>query len=83
MKIIAVIPAYNESSVIADVVRRTMGFVDEVVVIDDGSTDGTGETAQQAGARVFTHAINRGLGATLATGISAALKEDIRRRRST
>lgn len=73
MKVVAVIPAYNESSMIADVVRKTVLFADEVVVIDDGSKDRTGEIARTAGARVFTHAINRGLGASLATGIAAAL----------
>lgn len=74
MKVTAVIPAYNEASMIADVVRKTVLFADEVVVIDDGSKDRTGEIARVAGARVYTHAINRGLGASLATGIAAALK---------
>mgnify|MGYP001559984147 CR=1 FL=1 len=74
MKVVAVIPAYNESSMIADVVQKTVSFADEVVVIDDGSTDRTGEAARQAGARVYRHAINRGLGASLATGIAAAMK---------
>lgn len=74
MKTIAVIPAYNEASVIADVVRRAMLFADEVVVIDDGSSDRTGEIARTAGAQVYTHVINRGLGATLATGLAAGLK---------
>lgn len=74
MKTIAVIPAYNEASVIADVVRRALSFADEVVVVDDGSSDRTGEIARTAGAQVYTHVINRGLGATLATGLAAGLK---------
>ncbi|KKW34078.1 MAG: Glycosyl transferase family 2 [Candidatus Uhrbacteria bacterium GW2011_GWC2_53_7] len=74
MKVIAIIPAYHEASVIAGVVRKTVSFVDEVVVVDDGSEDRTGETARAAGARVYTHVLNRGLGAALSTGMAAALK---------
>ena len=74
MKVIAIIPAYHEASVIAGVVRKTVSFVDEVVVVDDGSEDRTGETARVAGSRVYTHVLNRGLGAALSTGIAAALK---------
>ncbi len=76
MKIVAVIPAYHEASAIAGVVRKTVSFVDEVVVVDDGSEDRTGEKARVAGARVYTHVLNRGLGAALATGIAAALKRE-------
>src|SRR3989338_6274277 len=74
MKVIAIIPAYHEASVIAGVVRKTVSFVDEVVVVDDGSEDRTGETARAAGDRVYTHVLNRGLGAALSTGMAAALK---------
>ncbi|MBI2485303.1 glycosyltransferase family 2 protein [Candidatus Uhrbacteria bacterium] len=74
MKIIAVIPAYNEASMVGSVVRAALPFVSEVVVIDDGSKDETAKRAKEAGACVYAHIMNRGLGATLATGISAALK---------
>lgn len=47
------IPAYNEEDRIGDVVRTAGRYVDEVVVIDDGSTDRTGEVARAAGARVI------------------------------
>ncbi len=73
MKTIAVIPAYNESIKIGGVVRATLPFVSEVVVVDDGSHDNSGEVAREAGAQVFYHVVNRGLGATLATGIAIAL----------
>lgn len=72
MKIVAVIPAYNEASCIADVVSRVVSCVDAVVVVDDGSGDRTGEAARSHGACVVTHAVNRGLGASLATGFAAA-----------
>lgn len=68
MKIIAIIPAYNEEQTIADVLLRTREFVDEIIVIDDGSKDRTGEIARAHGAMVLRHMINRGLGASLGTG---------------
>lgn len=73
MKIVAVIPAYNEEPVVGSVVLAARPFVSEVVVINDGSNDRTAERALEAGAVVYTHVINRGLGASLATGIAAAL----------
>ena len=72
MKTIAVIPAYNEAKTIGGVVKATLPFVDVVLVVDDGSRDETGATAREAGARVLTHRVNRGLGATLGTGLMAA-----------
>jgi cellulose synthase/poly-beta-1,6-N-acetylglucosamine synthase-like glycosyltransferase len=51
MKITAVIPAYNEEESITEVVKSTLKYVDEVVVIDNGGTDKTSERATEAGAR--------------------------------
>jgi glycosyltransferase involved in cell wall biosynthesis len=62
---IACIPAYNEESKIANVVKRAKKFVDEVVVCDDGSTDNTLMNAQSAGAIVIKHEKNLGKGAAL------------------
>ena len=69
-----VIPAYNEEDAIADVVTRVRGrgAWQEVLVVDDGSTDQTAERAQQAGARVVRHPYNKGNGAAVKTGIREA-----------
>ncbi len=64
----AIVPAYNESERITGVVRSLRGVVDEVVVIDDGSTDDTAIRARAAGAIVLVHSVNMGQGAALETG---------------
>lgn len=69
---IAVIPALNESTRIASVVRGAMPHVDRVIVVDDGSVDGTGDAARRAGAIVLRHPENCGAGAATMTGIEAA-----------
>jgi len=74
MKTWIVIPAYNEGPKLAEVIRGVRGYADELVVIDDGSVDNTGEIAQAEGVYVLTHRINRGQGAALATGIEFALR---------
>lgn len=67
--IIVVIAAYNEAGVIDRVVRevRSRGYT--VVVVDDGSSDGTASAAATAGARVVRHPVNLGQGAALETGL--------------
>ncbi|MBF0504606.1 MAG: glycosyltransferase family 2 protein [Candidatus Omnitrophica bacterium] len=74
-KIFFLIPAYNESKVIGDVVRSVKSEFEDVVVIDDGSIDQTSQKAQEAGAVVLKHLMNRGQGAALKTGIDYALCE--------
>jgi len=64
-KIIAAIPAYNEAKHIQEIVTKTLRYVDQVIVVDDGSVDGTGERAKRAGADVIRHKQNRGYGAAL------------------
>ena len=49
----AVIPAYNEEKTIEAVVKRTLSYVDEVLVVDDGSTDDTARIAEDTGARIL------------------------------
>jgi len=70
---IIVIPAFNEERTIADVVRGAVKIAERVVVVDDGSRDRTGALAKEAGALVVRHAVNRGVGAALGTGIEAAV----------
>jgi glycosyltransferase involved in cell wall biosynthesis len=70
MKLMALIPALNAVKTIGPVVRETKQHVSDVVVIDDGSTDGTGDAAREAGAIVLRHDVNRGKGAGLKTGFT-------------
>ena len=79
-KIFVVIPAFNEGSVIQDVIKevRDAGY-ENIVIVDDGSSDDTYEKANDAGAIAIRHKINRGKGAATKTGIEAAklLEADI------
>jgi glycosyltransferase involved in cell wall biosynthesis len=76
-----VIPAMNEVQVIGSVVQGVHKVMDgygvdyEVLVVDDGSADGTGQAAREAGARVLRHAYNMGNGAAIKTGIRRASGE--------
>jgi len=74
MKLAVVIPAYNEEKMIAEVVKEVRTVTPHVFVVDDGSADGTGAAAALAGATVLRHALNRGQGAALRTGIEAAAR---------
>ncbi len=76
-KITAILPAYNEEISIGSIVLSTIKYVDNVIVIDDGSTDKTSEIAELAGARVIKHPTNKGKGAALRTGFEAASESKI------
>jgi len=77
MNVAALIPAYNEAATIADVVRGVRRFVSHVLVVDDGSADGTADEARAAGARVVAHATNMGKGHAVRTGLADLLTGDI------
>jgi len=68
-----VIPLYNEAAVIGEVVRGVRESFANVVCVDDGSHDGSGAIAREAGAKVVRHPVNLGQGAALQTGIEYAL----------
>ncbi len=72
-KISAVIPAYNEEKRIADVIKKTRKYVDEVLVIDDGSSDKTALVAKKAGARVLSNKKRGGYTAALKRGFKNAV----------
>lgn len=74
MRYFVVIPAFNEAKTLPDVLRSVLNVTKDIIVIDDGSNDATYDIAKSMGVLVYRHIINRGLGATLATGIHAALK---------
>jgi glycosyltransferase involved in cell wall biosynthesis len=67
-----VIPAFNESTVISEVVTDVRSVFDNVVCVDDGSRDDTAEQAWRAGAHVVRHPVNLGQGAAIQTGVEYA-----------
>jgi glycosyltransferase involved in cell wall biosynthesis len=73
----AVIPAYQDETHIGDIVRRTLERLDHVLVVDDGSSDQTGQRARQAGAEVIVHNQNRGKGEAIKTGLGHWLNREI------
>ena len=83
MNVSIVIPAFNEEQGVAQVIGELQsvlgkhGINAEILVIDDGSSDQTAQSAARAGARVFRHRSNRGYGAALKSGIAAASNNSI------
>lgn len=74
--IIAAMPAFNEGHVIADVIQGCKKYVDRVIVVDDCSTDNTGEIAKFLGADVVRHDVNKGYGAALKSCFRVAREID-------
>lgn len=79
MNILAIIPAYNEGEKIGEVVsglKNKANLPLDILVVNDGSKDETASRALETGAMVISHAINRGQGAALKTGIDFAIKKN-------
>lgn len=75
-RVAAVVPAYNESAHIADVIRAMPQYVDLIIVVDDASTDATAQKAEAAAdprVQVVRHAVQRGVGGATLSGIRSAL----------
>lgn len=70
--ITVILPAYNEEVSIGSIVLLTRFYADNVIVVDDGSSDRTAEVARKAGAEVIIHEVNQGKGGALKTGFTAA-----------
>jgi len=73
MTTVVLIPAFNEARTLADVVRGALLYADALVVVDDGSTDGTARTIASPAVQVVTHARNEGKSASLIDGFVHAL----------
>lgn len=74
IRVYTVIPAYNEELNIKEVITKSFKYSDQVIVLNDGSTDNTEKIAKEANAIVKSHIINRGLGLTIRDGIKEAMK---------
>jgi glycosyltransferase involved in cell wall biosynthesis len=73
---LAIIPAFNEEESIANVVQEARKYVNQVLVVDDQSTDNTGKIARLHGAIVIYNPRNKGVGAVMKAGIAYAKKLD-------
>lgn len=73
-----IIPVFNHARTVGEVVRGSKAFARTVLVCDDGSTDGSGKEASDAGAELFTHKVNQGKGAALRTLLEEAARRGFR-----
>jgi glycosyltransferase involved in cell wall biosynthesis len=77
VKSVAIIPAYNEEVALGSIILRTLQYVDEVIIVNDGSDDKTVDVAKLAGAEIINHATNLGKGEALKSGFSAIGDADV------
>ena len=77
LKILAAIPCYNESLAIGTVALKASRYVDEVLVVDDGSIDDTVEVAEVTGATVVAHEENKGKGRAVKNALRYAVESEM------
>ncbi len=75
-KILVCIPAFNEAETIAEIIRKSKKYADEIIVYDDGSSDNTYEAATSAGAIVIRNPENKGYGVAIRSLFQAAKEQD-------
>ncbi len=68
MKVCIVIPAYNEENTISQIIDEAKKYSEDIVVVDDGSTDETYKLAKESGVKVLHHTVNLGVGSATVTG---------------
>jgi glycosyltransferase involved in cell wall biosynthesis len=76
LRIVAGLPMYNEEETIGTVVTKVLNYVDEVICVDDGSSDSSARIAESCGATVHRHRVNRGYGGALKTLFGKAREMD-------
>jgi Glycosyltransferases involved in cell wall biogenesis len=79
-RVAVVVPAHEEERLIATTLGGIPGFVDRIIVVDDGSADETSERVRSFGdsrVELVVHDQNRGVGAAIVTGYKRALEEEI------
>jgi len=75
-KIMVATPAYNEARYIGSIILQARQYAAEIMVVDDGSIDGTSKVAELAGATVIRHAENRGYGSAIQSILAEAKKQN-------
>lgn len=77
MRVAVVIPAFNEAATIAEIAERALGYIETVIVVDDGSTDGTVEQLSGLAVTLIRNSTNLGKAASMARGFAAALERSM------